>query len=194
MGIFGLYERSHIKRYWINQMLYWLHVCICLRLLAWNAGRSHVKKTTICKKWGGGGEGGKRPLPLPVRAYALKHVFSKPKHTDLVANPLYFTLWENDRRPDKTFFIEKHKRDDHFRKGALTTTWRNDSDSVNNYIPFTNIVIIIFYLNGLLALFLLIYSWSFKEYSFKDRLPFRVSIEYCILKYFAIKLRANSTG
>ena len=44
MGIFGLYEGSHIKRYWINQMLYWLYACICLRLLIWNAGRSHVEK------------------------------------------------------------------------------------------------------------------------------------------------------
>ena len=65
MGIFGLYERSHIKRYWINQMLYWLHVCICLRLLVWNAGRSHVKKIPPAKKSGGGG--GQAPsLPLPV--------------------------------------------------------------------------------------------------------------------------------
>ena len=34
-------------------MLYWLHVCICLRLLVWNAGRSHVKKIPSAKKVGG---------------------------------------------------------------------------------------------------------------------------------------------
>ena len=79
MGIFGLYERSHIKRYWINQMLYWLHVCICLRLLVWNAGRSHVKKYHLQKKWGEGGccsptflSGGGRPLcPSPSAAYII---------------------------------------------------------------------------------------------------------------------------
>ena len=78
MGIFGLYERSHIKRYWINQMLYWLHVCIRLRLLVWNGGRSHVKKNNICKKVGGGGAaphflnwGGKRP-PAPPRPPPMK--------------------------------------------------------------------------------------------------------------------------
>ena len=43
-------------------MLYWLHVCICLRLLVWNAGRSHVKKNTICKK-----VGGQAPPPAPPR-------------------------------------------------------------------------------------------------------------------------------
>ena len=53
MGIFGLFERSYIKRYWINQMLYWLHVCICLQLLVWNAGRSHVKKIPSAKNLGG---------------------------------------------------------------------------------------------------------------------------------------------
>ena len=70
MGIFGLYERSHIKRYLINQMLYWLHVCICLRLLVWNAGRSHVKKNIICKKVGRG----KGALPLPVRRLCIRKV------------------------------------------------------------------------------------------------------------------------
>ena len=36
-------------------MLYWLHVCICLQLLVWNAGRSHVKKIPSAKNLGGGG-------------------------------------------------------------------------------------------------------------------------------------------
>ena len=67
MGIFGLYERSHIKRYWINQMLYWLHVCICLRLLVWNAGRWHVKKKYHLQKVGGGGK--RPPCPSPSAAY-----------------------------------------------------------------------------------------------------------------------------
>ena len=51
----------------MNQMLYWLHVCICLRLLVWNAGRSHVKKTPFAKKWGGGGK--RPPCPTPSAAY-----------------------------------------------------------------------------------------------------------------------------
>ena len=48
-------------------MLYWLHVCICLRLLVWNAGRSHVKKIPPAKKSGGGGGGGASALPAPPR-------------------------------------------------------------------------------------------------------------------------------
>ena len=40
----------------LYQICNWLHVCICLRLLVWNAGRSHVKKNTIpLSKVGGGG-------------------------------------------------------------------------------------------------------------------------------------------
>ena len=49
-------------------MLYWLHVCICLQLLVWNTGRSHVKKIPSSKKW--------PPLPLPVLrlcVYYLQH-------------------------------------------------------------------------------------------------------------------------
>ena len=61
-------------------MLYWLHVCICLRLL-----RSHVKKKYhLQKKWGGPGcylpphlpkWGGKHPpappRPLPMNFFLL---------------------------------------------------------------------------------------------------------------------------
>ena len=48
-------------------MLYWLHVCICLRL-----SRSHVKKKPFAKKVGGEAQskvrgGASAPLPLPVR-------------------------------------------------------------------------------------------------------------------------------
>ena len=46
-------------------MLYWLYVCICLRLLVWNAGRWHVKKNTICKKVGGGGASAPPAPPRP---------------------------------------------------------------------------------------------------------------------------------
>ena len=41
-------------------MLYWLHICICLRLLVWNAGRSHVKKYHLQKVGGG-----QAPPPCP---------------------------------------------------------------------------------------------------------------------------------
>ena len=53
-------------------MLYWLPVCICLRLLVWNAGRSHVKNT-ICKRVGGGGGGKRPPCPSPSAAYDFSY-------------------------------------------------------------------------------------------------------------------------
>ena len=63
-GHFRTLRAIHIKRHQINQMLYWLHVCICLRLLVWNAGRLHVKKIPSAKKMGGQAP---PPLPLLVR-------------------------------------------------------------------------------------------------------------------------------
>ena len=69
-------------------MLYWLHVCTCLRLLVWNAGRSHVKKIPSAKKVGGGGGGGKRPpppLPLPVRRLWLA-LLTEPTRSSIVFN------------------------------------------------------------------------------------------------------------
>ena len=61
-GHFRTLRAITYKRYWINQMQYWLHVCICLRLLVWNAGRSHVKKIPSAKKWGASA-----PPPAPPR-------------------------------------------------------------------------------------------------------------------------------
>ena len=46
-------------------MLYWLHVCICLRLLVWNAGRWHVKKKYHLQKVGG-------PLPMSAISTAIE--------------------------------------------------------------------------------------------------------------------------
>ena len=41
--------------------------CICLRLLVWNAGCSHVKKYHLQKSGGGGGK--RPPCPSPSAAY-----------------------------------------------------------------------------------------------------------------------------
>ena len=75
-------------------MLCWLHVCICLRLLVWNAGRSHVKKIPSAKKWGGGGAAphflkwwGKRPpCPSPSAASARNVPVAINKRIDEISS------------------------------------------------------------------------------------------------------------
>ena len=71
-------------------MLYWLHVCICLRLLVWNAGRSHVKKIPSAKEWGG--------TPL---WYAI---------TFLIYFDMSFDLKWRGKKTKKTLLLQEEKK------------------------------------------------------------------------------------
>ena len=72
-GHFRTLRAITYKKILINQMLYWLHVCICLRLLVWNAGRSHVKKIQSAKMCVGGG--GRCPSPSAAHVLIYKFLF-----------------------------------------------------------------------------------------------------------------------
>ena len=69
-GHFRTLQAITYEKILIYQMPYWLDVCICLRLLVWNAGHSHVKKKYHLQKSGGGG-GKHPPCPSPSAAYAV---------------------------------------------------------------------------------------------------------------------------
>ena len=70
-------------------MLYWLHVCTCLRLLVWNAGRSHLKKIPSAKKVGGGVSA--PPCPSPVRRLWLA-LLTEPTRSSIVFNSRYSAI------------------------------------------------------------------------------------------------------
>ena len=76
-GHFRTLQAITYKKILNKLMLYWLHVCICLRLLVWNAGRSHVKKNTICKKVWGGKRPHPPPCPSPSAAYESLLIFRR---------------------------------------------------------------------------------------------------------------------
>ena len=66
-GHFRTLQAITYEKILIYQMPYWLDVCICLRLLVWNAGHSHVKKKTSAKKWRGGKHPPAPPRPPPMQ-------------------------------------------------------------------------------------------------------------------------------
>ena len=82
-------------------MLYWLYVCICLRLLIWNAGRSHVKKIPSAKKWGAPPP----PCPSPSAAYGLNG-----------SNILHPAIWTNMLGQSKSALVPELRHGVHNRE------------------------------------------------------------------------------